>query len=124
MVAARLRKYYDQQAKERQHQGQERGRQSQKGALVENLPPTETAKARDQAGEVLRVSGKTVDFATKVIENGPRARRSCVPPAVFDRLPVNCCIAAWGILARLTAYTPKRGGRVALELTRGRAVIG
>lgn len=68
MAGARAREIYDRQAKERQHDGQERGRQKQSGAIVENLPQTDTGKARDQVGKVVGVSGKTIDHATKVIK--------------------------------------------------------
>jgi hypothetical protein len=64
MIAARVRELYEQQAKERQ------GRRTD---LVENLPPGAQAqygKARDQAGEVLGVSGKSVDHASKVLKLG------------------------------------------------------
>jgi transposase len=66
MVAARAREIYDRQAKERQREGQERGRKSQKG-FPENLPETDPRKgdARDQAGKAVGVSGRTVDHATK-----------------------------------------------------------
>lgn len=69
MVAARARDYYDRQAKERQKMSQGRG---VKG--VENLPPlNETGKARDQAGKAVGVSGKSVDYATRVLEKGTPA---------------------------------------------------
>lgn len=68
LAAARAREYYDEQAKERLKQGQEAGRQKQKGS-VEILPQTESARARDLAGKAFGVSGKYVDYATKVIEN-------------------------------------------------------
>ncbi len=62
MCAARTRELYDQQAKERQKEGQDRGRQKQK-RLVANLPPTSDAgKARDRAGKVFGVSGKLSSF--------------------------------------------------------------
>jgi hypothetical protein len=65
MVGARARAIYDRQAKERQKAGQEKGRQKQRG-LVENLPPTESArategaKARDLAGKAVGVAGLIV----------------------------------------------------------------
>jgi hypothetical protein len=64
----RARKEYDRQAKERQKEGQERGRQKQKGNPV-NLPGTET-DARDAVGKAVGVSGKSIDYATKVITKG------------------------------------------------------
>ncbi|HZZ79835.1 MAG TPA: hypothetical protein VFE62_15055 [Gemmataceae bacterium] len=60
MVGARAREIYDRQAKERQREGQERGRQKQKGIPV-NLPETKPADARDQAGKAVGVSGKSID---------------------------------------------------------------
>lgn len=70
MVAARARSIYDQQAKARQiESGKEHGR----GKVPENLPePIAKANtdARDAAGKAVGVSGKTVDFATKVLTKG------------------------------------------------------
>jgi hypothetical protein len=68
MAGAKMRELYDKQAKERQKEGQERGRQSQKGIPV-SLPETK-ADARDQAGKLVGVSGRTIDFATKILERG------------------------------------------------------
>lgn len=67
MVAARAREIYDQQAKERQkvHGKTAPGKKS----LVENLPQVSGA-ARDAVGKAVGVSGKTVDFATKVLKTG------------------------------------------------------
>jgi hypothetical protein len=66
MVAARARDYYDAQAKARMVEGGTRGGQA-KG--VESLPqPSE--KARDAAGKAFGVSGRSVDFATRVLERG------------------------------------------------------
>lgn len=70
MVGARARDLYDKQAKERQKEGQHRGREKQSGRKVENLPPTDKAKARDQVGKAVGVSGRTIDFATKVLSDG------------------------------------------------------
>jgi hypothetical protein len=63
-VAARARDGYDEQAKKRQENGQERGRRMRKG-IVADLPQStsESGTARDQAGKALGVSGRTVDFA-------------------------------------------------------------
>lgn len=62
MVAARARELYDEQAKERQKA--RKGRQP--GASPENLPELHS-DARDAAGKAVGVSGRTVDFATKVL---------------------------------------------------------
>ena len=73
MVAARAREFYDQAAKERQKEG---GKQHGKGhpKVVENLPqPNGNQKARDQAGKSAGVSGRSVDYATKVLKNGTPA---------------------------------------------------
>ncbi len=71
MCAARateLRAKYADSAKERQREGQERGRQKQKG-IPENLPPTDPGDTRDQLGEMFGVSGKSVDHAARVLKN-------------------------------------------------------
>jgi hypothetical protein len=60
MCAARARELYEQQAKERQ---------GKRNDLVENLPPS-SSKARDAAGKAFGVSGKSVDFAKRVIDKG------------------------------------------------------
>jgi hypothetical protein len=69
MCAARAREVYELQAKERQQASG--GDQSKKKiAVVENLPQPEAIKARDAAGKAFGVSGRSVDFAKKVIEKG------------------------------------------------------
>jgi len=72
MIADRARDYYDQQAKERQ----KARTGNQPGAEVETVPPLEKAKARDQAGQAVGVSGKTMDKARKVREQ--RLTAACV----------------------------------------------
>jgi hypothetical protein len=67
MVAARARELYDEQAKERQRAS---GGNHKQKAVVENLPQPESTKARDAAGKAVGVSGRSVDFAKKVIEQG------------------------------------------------------
>jgi hypothetical protein len=64
MCAARACELYSQQAKERQKLSEGRG---QKGPV--NLPDLKT-DARDAAGKAFGVSGKSVDFAKKVIDKG------------------------------------------------------
>lgn len=66
MCAGKVRDLYDQQAKERQQV--RKGRQA--GSTVENLPQLDSGKARDKAGELFGVSGKSVDHATKVLKQG------------------------------------------------------
>jgi hypothetical protein len=68
MVAARAREIYDAQAKERQV---ESGRNHGRGKVPENLPePINAGDARDKAGKAVGVSGRSVDFATKVLSQG------------------------------------------------------
>lgn len=62
MVVARARGIYDKAAAERMKAGK-------KADPMENLPQGKGA-ARDAAGEAVGVSGKTVDFATKVLKHG------------------------------------------------------
>lgn len=68
MVAARARDIYDREAKDRQreHGGTAPGRKTDK-TLVENLPQLNEGKSRDQAGKAVGVSGRSVDFATRVL---------------------------------------------------------
>lgn len=64
MIGARAREWYDQQAKERQ--------QRKPKSVVANLPQQnsdDTGKARDAVGKVVGVSGKSIDHATKVLNN-------------------------------------------------------
>lgn len=65
MVAARAREMYDKAAKERQSENA-----SRHNSKVENLPPLDKSKARDAAGKAVGVSGKSVDFAGKVLKQG------------------------------------------------------
>lgn len=68
MVAARVREIYDAAAKER-HKQNGGDRKSGKSA-PENLPDAVKGDARDKAGAAVGVSGKSVDFATKVLKQG------------------------------------------------------
>lgn len=63
MVGARAREIYDREAKERQKV--RKGNQA--GATVENLPQLDSGKARDAVGKAIGVSGKTIDHATRVL---------------------------------------------------------
>ena len=67
MVGARAREMYDKAAKERQKLSKGRG---QKGP--ENLPDlnADARDARDAAGKAVGVSGKSIDFASKVLKSG------------------------------------------------------
>jgi ParB-like chromosome segregation protein Spo0J len=66
MCAARARELYEQQAKERQ----QARKGNQAGASPENLPELKPSDARDAAGKAFGVSGKSVDYAKKVIDKG------------------------------------------------------
>ncbi len=68
MVGARARSLYDAQAKARMAQG---GGDRKSGP--ENLPdPVKgQADARDAAGKAVGVSGKTIDYATRVLKFAP-----------------------------------------------------
>lgn len=77
MVAARARDYYAKQAKEREEASHSKAGKasgsSRRGETngVENLPPrSDSAKTRDAAGKAVNVSGKSVDYATSVLERG------------------------------------------------------
>ena len=63
MVAARARGAYDKQAKERQRGG--RG-----GKLLPVSLPEAKGDSRDQAAKAVGVSGRTVDYATRVLNRG------------------------------------------------------
>jgi hypothetical protein len=72
MVAGRTREIYDRLAKERKSAGgKEAGRSRPKQDAV-NLPHPipDAGDSRDQAGRAAGVSGKTVDYACKVLEEG------------------------------------------------------
>ena len=66
MVAARARDAYDTRAKERQ----KARKGNQPGATPENLPELSKGDARDQAGKDFGVSGRSVDYAEKVLKQG------------------------------------------------------
>ncbi len=69
-VAAKLKKMLEPEAKERKSAGQKSGGRGRKKNSVANLPPSKNGKSRDQAAELLNVSGKSVDHASAVIEHG------------------------------------------------------
>lgn len=62
MVGAKLREFYDTEAKERRVR-------KPVDSVVENLPQ-QNGKARDKAGKAVGVSGKSIDHATKVMKKG------------------------------------------------------
>lgn len=68
MVAARAKEMYVAAAKERQI---ESGKNHGRGKVPENLPdPIDHGDARDAAGKAVGVSGRSVDFASKVLSDG------------------------------------------------------
>ena len=78
MVAARMREYFDKEAKKRMEEGRKkgggtagRGRPKGENSSPANLPETKTGRdARDDAGAAVNVGGRTVDYATKVLRDG------------------------------------------------------
>src|SRR5262249_44830340 len=72
MVGARMREMYVRQAKERMSQGGGDKKSQKAKSGKENLPdPIPAAgQSRDKAGELVGVSGRTMDFATKVARGG------------------------------------------------------
>lgn len=62
VVAAKLSEYYESEARKRMLRG--------KADPMENFPQGQTGTARDMAGKSVGVSGKTVDFAKKVLNEG------------------------------------------------------
>ncbi len=82
MVAGRVKKHYAVKAKERQKRKPksvvENLPQQKKQDIVANLPPSETGKARDQAGASVGVSGKSVDHAAKVLDKGTKELQDAV----------------------------------------------
>jgi hypothetical protein len=68
MVAARARKFYDDAAKQRQKEGGSVGGKVAHASVkgVESLPQASIGRSRDLAGKALGVSGKSVDYASRV----------------------------------------------------------
>ena len=66
MIAAQMAESFESLAKVRQESTQAKPGQQVGSHVVENLPPPNTGKSRDQAGAAFKVSGKTVDMAKKV----------------------------------------------------------
>lgn len=66
MAAAKAREHFDKLAKKRQHSTLKKG----DSPVVAKVPQRETSRARDEAGKAFGVSGRMVDYATKVIEKG------------------------------------------------------
>lgn len=75
LAAAKARELYDRQAKERQKEsGKHHGRGKEQ--VMENLPQPNPGASRDQVGKVFGVSGKTVDYATKILKKDDDLRRT------------------------------------------------
>jgi hypothetical protein len=72
MVGARARAIYDKRAKERMSEGGKAGGRCRPKQGAEKLPHPipDPGDARDQVGEKVGVSGKTIDFATTVLNQG------------------------------------------------------
>lgn len=72
IVAARLKWLYAEAAKGRQKAsgGDKRSRKAKGKTVKENLPEPIGGQSRDAAAEVVNVSGKSVDFASAVLEHG------------------------------------------------------
>jgi hypothetical protein len=69
MVGARARKWYDDEAKKRMSEGGKAGGKGRPKQGMETLPSPNSGAARDQAGKAVGVSGRSIDYATKVIAN-------------------------------------------------------
>jgi hypothetical protein len=69
-LAVALKPMFEEQARKRILDGQERGRQAQKGTVA-NLPQTDHAKSRDQAAAAVGVSGRIVQDAEHVKNHAP-----------------------------------------------------
>jgi hypothetical protein len=99
------RKFYDQQAKERQKLSDGRGK---KGPV--NLPDLNQGDARDAAGAALGVSGKSVDYASHVLANGCEELIAAVEQ---DEIAVSTA-------ARLSPEPPEEQRRQLASLDRSR----
>jgi hypothetical protein len=106
MIGARVREQYDLAAKERQKRSKGRG---QKGPA--NLPDLKSSDSRDQAGNAVGVSGKSIDAATKVLKKGSKALHLAVDTGGLS-------VTAAAKLAELPKAEQNR--EVKNKLTRGR----
>jgi hypothetical protein len=70
MVGGRAREWYDEEAKRRRAEGQRSGGRGHKKNSPENLPDSSKGDARDQVGQKVGVSGKSIDHATRVLKQG------------------------------------------------------
>jgi len=62
-IAAKLKGDIEEKARDRKGSNQHKSK-------VESLPPSQVGKSRDIAGQALKVSGKSVDAATKILNSG------------------------------------------------------
>ena len=77
VVAAKALPYYAEKAKERQKDGQERGRQSQKGISADLHETISAGTSTDQAGADFGVSGRTL--AVSILDPEKREPRKTLP---------------------------------------------
>lgn len=64
VIAARLRPYYERQAKARREAGLKQNQDG--GTVVEKIPQREKARSRDEAGSAAGVNGRYVDMASQI----------------------------------------------------------
>jgi hypothetical protein len=121
MCAARARELYEQQAKERMVSGK-------KSDPPVNLPEGKS-DARDAAGKAFGVSGKSVDFAKKVIDKGipelakavDEGRMAVSTAAVLSSEPEDVQRAEVNNPIRNRKYTSGRGGGKQAEANEDKA---
>ena len=87
-LSVELKPMFEEQAKKRQRDGQERGRNTQKGIRA-NLPETEKARAREQAADATGVSDRLVEDAEYVKENAPDVFEKIGTKTEAGRMTVN-----------------------------------
>lgn len=105
-VALKLKKLLEPEAKERQQAGLKRGDQK---PVVEKLPPRE--KSRDRAASMLGISGKLVDAAETVDEQGDDDLKQAVTSgkvSVTKAAKVAKTVAPGKQLEEATKKAPKR----------------
>jgi hypothetical protein len=123
MVAARAKDLYAKQAKERQKEGQKRGGKASAAGrrgeadIVEKLPPSTAGKARDKAGEAVGISGKCVDYGSKVLAKGVPELAEAVDSG---KLPVSTAAKVADLPTKeqqevVTAPSPKKAANQKLK---------
>jgi hypothetical protein len=115
MAGARMRELYDRQAKERMRQGGGDRKSEGAGSGKEHLPDPipDAGQARDQVGKLVGVSGKTIDAATKVIQQGTP---ELVQAVEKGRIAVTT--------AATLAVQPEEVQRAAVTPLRHRSILG